>query len=194
MGGEKCVANLAPGRVGPTPENPRRFRVYGLTLDTVDVSYVDRQHQFELFVPKIQADLRHDALTAAGVFAIHGETRLRMKERRMQFGTVEAHLAYDGSNVAFENLRLASTQIDAKVKGRVDRVLDSPQLDLFVEGDVNLEPAAAWIAPPPVGQRIPHITGVMKGPFSQFVLNLETRGSNVSIGDEHGVTCKGRCG
>ena len=131
---ENNVTNLPPGSNRPTPEQPRRLDIRGLTLRGLDVHYTDAARNWGLKVPGIESDLTNTALGAKGDFAVRGEMSFRLRERTMTMAPFETVMTFDGSNVLIEEARLSSSEIDAFIAGPIARVLDSPSLDLTLKG------------------------------------------------------------
>ena len=50
--------NLPPGSDRPTPEQPRRLDIRGLTLNGLDVQYTDAARNWGVKIPRIESELR----------------------------------------------------------------------------------------------------------------------------------------
>ena len=54
---ENNVVNLPPGSNRPTPEQPRRLDIRGLTLRGLDVQYTDAVRNWGVKIPRIESEL-----------------------------------------------------------------------------------------------------------------------------------------
>src|SRR5262245_42348808 len=144
------VVNLPPSTTNPPPERARELDIRSLTLNGLDVQYEDQFRDWGVKVPRIESELLNTALGAKGNFGVRGGITFRLRERIMTLEPFETMLTFDGSNVSLEQARLASPEIQAFLSGPIDRVLDSPKLNLSLKGSVNLDKAIRWVPPPPV--------------------------------------------
>jgi hypothetical protein len=106
-------------------------------LNGIDVQYEDKFRNWGVKVPRIESELLNTALGAKGDFAVRGNLSFRLRERTMTMSPFETVMTFDGSNVALEQARLSSTEIEAFLSGDIKRVLDSPSLDLALKGSIN---------------------------------------------------------
>ncbi len=182
---ENDIVNLPPGSDRPTPEQPRRLDIRGLTLNGLDVQYTDAARNWAVKVPRIESELLNTALGAKGNFAVRGELMFRLRDRIMTMSPFETVMTFDGSNVMLEEARLASTEIDAFIAGPIKRVLDSPTLDLTLKGSVNLDKAIKWVPPPPVPvSGMATIEGTITGPARDITTDLKVSSNTLSVGRE----------
>ena len=189
---EHNVTNLPPGSNRPTPEQPRRLDIRGLTLRGLDVHYTDAARNWDLKVPGIESDLTNTALGAKGDFAVRGEMSFRLRERTMTMAPFETVMTFDGSNMLIEEARLSSSEIEAFIAGPIARVLDSPSLDLTLKGSVNLDKAMRWVPPPPVPvSGMATIEGTIKGPARNFATDLKVVSNTLAVGRERHLALSG---
>jgi outer membrane protein insertion porin family len=189
---ENNVTNLPPGSNRPTPEQPRRIDIRGLTLDGLDVRYTDAARDFGVTVPRIEAELANTLAGAKGSFAVRDQLTFRLRDRTMAMAPFETVMTFDGSNVHIDEARLASSEIDAFISGPITRVLDSPSFDLTLKGSVNLDKAMKWIPPPPVPvSGMATIEGAIKGPARGFVTDLKVTSTSLDVGRERGLDLAG---
>ena len=186
------VVNLPPSSNAPTPETARRLTVHGLTLRGLDVQYDDQMRDWSIQLPKIESELLKTVLGSEGSFAIRGETAVRIKRRTMTLAPIDTVMTFDGSNVSLKDARLVSSEINVFISGPINRVLDSPYLDLAIKGAMDLEHAMKWIPPPPVpvGGTVA-IDGKLTGPLRSYALTLGTSSNDLSIGRERNVGMAG---
>jgi outer membrane protein assembly factor BamA/autotransporter translocation and assembly factor TamB len=186
------VVNLPPGSNRPTPENPRRLNIRGITLDGLDVQYTDDARNWGVKVPRIQAELLDSPLGASGNFGVRGELTFRLRDRIMTMSPFETAMTFDGTNVMLDEARLSSTEIDAFIAGPIRRVLDSPSLDLTIKGSVNLERSMRWVPPPPVPvSGMATIEGTIKGPARDFSTDLKVASNTLAVGRERNLDLAG---
>jgi outer membrane protein insertion porin family len=101
-------------------------------------------------------------------------------------------MTFDGSNVQIEEARLSSSEIEAFIAGPIDRVLDSPSLDLTIKGSVNLDKAMRWVPPPPVPvSGMATIEGTIKGPARDFATDLKVVSNTLAVGREKHLALSG---
>jgi outer membrane protein insertion porin family len=186
------VVNLPPGSNRPTPEQPRRLDIRGLTLNGLDVQYTDDARNWGLKVPRIEAALINSPLGARGNFGVRGELTFRLRDRVMTMSPFETQMTFDGSNVMIEEARLSSTEIEAFIAGPIRRVLDSPSLDLTIKGSVDLDKAMRWVPPPPVPvSGMATIEGTIKGPSRDFATDLQVISNTLAVGRERNLGLAG---
>lgn len=186
------VVNLPPGSSRPTPEQPRRLVIDGLTLDGLDVHYTDDARNWGLKVPRIESRLIDSPTGAQGDFAVRGELTFRLRDRVMTMSPFETVMTFDGSNVELEQARLSSSEIDAFLSGQIRRVLDSPALDLAIKGSVNLDKATRWVPPPPVPvSGMATIEGTITGPARDFSTDLKVTSNTLVVGRERDLDLNG---
>ena len=189
---ENNVVNLPPGSNRPTPEQPRRLDIRGLTLNGLDVQYTDAARNWGVKIPRIESELVNTTLGAKGNFAVRGELNFRLRDRVMTMAPFETVMTFDGSNVMLEQARLASSEIDAFVAGPIKRVLDSPTLDLTLKGSVNLDRAIKWVPPPPVPvSGMATIEGTITGPARDIVTELIVNSNTLNVGRERHLDLAG---
>src|SRR5689334_14097137 len=128
------IVNLPPSSTGPTPERARRLDIRSLTLNGLDVQYEDQLRDWGVKVPRIASELLNSALGAKGSFGVRGPLSFRLHERVMTMAPFETVMTFDGSNVSLEQAKLASSEVEAFLSGQIQRVLDSPTLDLAIRG------------------------------------------------------------
>ncbi|HEX4913191.1 MAG TPA: hypothetical protein VFV51_04495, partial [Vicinamibacterales bacterium] len=186
------IVNLPPGSNRPTPEQPRRLDIRGLTLNGLDVQYTDEARNWGLKVPGIEAALVDGPLGANGRFGVRGELSFRLRDRVMTMSPFETAMTFDGSNVMIESAHLSSTEIDAFIAGPVHRVLDAPSLDLTLKGSVDLERSLRWVPPPPVPvSGTATIEGTIKGPARDFATDLKVTSNSLAVGRERDLDLNG---
>ena len=186
------VVNLPPGSTGPTPETPRRLNIRGLTLRGLDVQYTDTVRNWGVKVPKIESALVNSVLGAEGAFAVRGPLTVRLRERTLTIAPFETVMTFDGSNVSLKDARLVSSELNALLSGPINRVLDSPQLDLSLTGTIDIANAAKWVPPPPVPvSGLATIAGTIKGPTSEIVTTLAVASTTLAVGREQDLTLRG---
>ncbi len=185
------VTNLPPSDGGPAPATPRRLDVRGLGLHAFQIRYTDVLRDFDLRVPDIDADLANRAPGAGGLFAIRGNTALRVQDRTLTLAPTETQLAFDGSGVTFDGFRLKAAEVDVTVKGRVTRTLDAPALDLAFDGTTDVASAAAWVPPPVAVAGSVRIAGAITGPADEPTIDFTTSGDDLSVGLERGLRIAG---
>jgi outer membrane protein assembly factor BamA/autotransporter translocation and assembly factor TamB len=189
---ENNVVNLPPGSNRPTPEQPRRLDIRGLTLNGLDVQYTDAARNWGVKIPRIESELVNTTLGAKGDFAVRGELNFRLRDRVMTMAPFETVMTFDGSNVMLEQARLASSEIDAFIAGPIKRVLDSPTLDLTLKGSVNLDKAIKWVPPPPVPvSGMATIEGTITGPARDIVTDLNVNSNTLNVGRERHLDLAG---
>lgn len=184
--------NLPPGSTRPTPETPRRLSIRGLTLHALDVQYTDVVRNWGVKVPRIESALVDSALGAEGAFAVRGPLAVRLRDRTMTIAPFETVMTFDGSNVSLKDARLVSSELNAFLRGPINRVLDSPSLDLVLKGTVDVANAARWVPPPPVPvSGIATIEGTIKGPARNFVTALQVTSHTLAVGRERQLALSG---
>jgi len=189
---EHNVVNLPPGADGPTPEPPRRLDLRGLTLRGLDVQYADKARDWGVKVPRIESALVNSAPGATGTFAVRGPLAFRLRDRTMTLAPFETVMTFDGSNVMLESAKLQSSEIGAFLSGPINRVLDSPSLDLRIKGTVNLDQAIKWVPPPPVPvSGVAMIEGSIKGPARNFATDLNVTSTTLAVGRERHLDLAG---
>jgi len=189
---EHNVVNLPPGSTAPTPERARQLAIRSLTLNGLDVQYEDKFRNWGVKVPRIESELLNTALGAKGDFAVRGNLSFRLRERTMTMSPFETVMTFDGSNVALEQARLSSTEIEAFLSGDIKRVLDSPSLDLALKGSINLDKAIKWVPPPPVPVTgMATIDGSITGPVRDFSTDLVVHSNTVGAGRERDLNVAG---
>ncbi|HJU43700.1 MAG TPA: translocation/assembly module TamB domain-containing protein, partial [Vicinamibacterales bacterium] len=186
------VVNLPPASNRPTPERPRSLDIRNLTLQGLDVKYEDAARNWGVNVPGIESQLIHTAAGARGDFAVRGPLAFRLRDRTMTMEPFETVMTFDGSNVMLEQARLASPEVHAFIAGPINRVLDSPSLDLTIKGGINLDKALKWIPPPPVPvSGMATIDGTIKGPARDFATDLTVTSNSLAVGRERHLTLAG---
>ena len=186
------IVNLPAGSNAPTPERPRRLDIRSLTLRHLDVQYDDQFRNWGVRVPRIESELLNTAAGASGHFAVRGPLTFRLRDRTMMMAPFETEMTFDGSNVMLEQARLSSTEIDAFLSGPINRVLDSPSLDLTLKGNVDLDHAIQWVPPPPVPvSGMATIDGTIKGPMRNFAVDLQVTSNTLDVGRERDLTMAG---
>jgi outer membrane protein assembly factor BamA len=189
---ENNVVNLPPGSTAPTPERARDLDIRSLTLNGLDVQYEDQARDWGVKVPRIESELLNTALGAKGNFAVRGTLSFRLRDRTMTLAPFDTVMTFDGSNVALEQARLSSTEIEAFLSGDIKRVLDSPVLGLGLKGSVNLDNAIKWIPPPPVPVAgTATIEGAITGPVRDFSTDLVVHSNTIDVGRERDLTVTG---
>src|SRR5688500_12080950 len=93
---ENNVVNLPPGSNRPTPEQPRRLDIRGLTLNGLDVQYTDAARNWGLKVPGIESELINTPAGATGEFAVRGTMSLRLRDRNLSMEPFEKVIAFAG--------------------------------------------------------------------------------------------------
>ena len=110
----------------------------------------------------------------------------------MTMAPFETVMTFDGSNVALKQARLSSPEIDAFLSGDINRVLDSPSLDLTLKGSVNLDKAIKWVPPPPVPVTgMATIEGSITGPARDFATDLVVHSNTIDVGRERDLDISG---
>jgi len=186
------VVNLPPGSNQPTPERARRLDIGNLTLRGLDVRYEDAARNWGVMVPGIESQLINAAGGARGDFAVRGPLTFRLRDRTMTMEPFETVMTFDGSNVMLEEARLSSPEVQAFIAGPINRVLDSPSLDLTIKGSVNLDKAIRWVPPPPVPvSGTATIEGAIKGPARDFATDLTVTSNSLAVGRERHLQLAG---
>jgi outer membrane protein assembly factor BamA/autotransporter translocation and assembly factor TamB len=186
------VVNLPPSSNAPTPERARELDIRSLTLNGLDVQYEDQARDWGVKVPRIESELLDTALGARGSFGVRGGVTFRLHQRTMTMAPFETQMTFDGSNVSIEQARLSSPEVDAFLSGPINRVLDSPALDLSIKGSVDLDQAIAWVPPPPVpvtGEAT--IEGKIAGPVRSFLVDLHVTSNTIDVGREKDLNLAG---
>lgn len=186
------IVNLPPSSGGPTPARAREIDIRSLTLNGLDVQYEDQFRNWGVKVPRIEAELLNETLGAHGRFAVRGGTSFHLRDRMMTLEPFETEMTFDGSNVLLDSARFAAPELEAFLSGRIDRVLDSPTLDLALQGSVHLDEAIQWVPPPPVpitGQAT--IEGRIAGPARDFAVDLKVTSNTIDVGQERDLTLAG---
>ncbi len=186
------VVNLPAGSRQPTPETPRRLDIRGLTLRALDVQYTDTVRNWGVKVPKIESTLVDSSLGAEGAFAVRAPLVVRLRERTLTIAPFETVMTFDGSNVSLKDARLVSSELNAFLSGAINRVLDSPQLDLSLKGTIDIGNAAKWVPPPPVPvSGLATIDGTIKGPTRDIVTTLAVASDTLAVGRERDLRLRG---
>ncbi len=188
---EAGVSNLPPSGNGPTPLTPRRINIGAITFEGFNLRYVDRLRDLDLVVPSMAANLTRQSGASTGPFAIRGRTTFRRHEQTITLQPAEAQLTFDGSNVSFESLPLSSPDLGGTLKGEVSRVLDSPLLDLSIDGVAHLDDAVRWVTSPVPVSGSANVRGTITGPPSRVEFALNVSGDNLIVGREHGLHVEG---
>jgi len=186
------VTNLPPSSTAPAPEKARELDIRSLTLNGLDVQYEDKLRDWGVKVPRIESELLNTTLGAKGNFAVRGNLAFRLHERTMTMAPFETVMTFDGSNVDLVQARLSSSEIEAFLSGDINRVLDSPSLDLALKGSVNLDKAIKWVPPPPVPVTgMATIEGKITGPARDFATNLVVHSNTLDVGRERDLGLAG---
>ena len=189
---ENNIVNLPPSSTAPTPERARQLDIRSLTLNGLDVLYEDKFRKWGVKVPRIESELLKTALGAKGNFAVRGSLSFHLRERTMTMSPFETVMTFDGSNVALEQARLSSTEIEAFLSGDIKRILDSPSLNLALKGSINLDKAIKWVPPPPVPVTgMATIDGSITGPVRDFSTDLVVHSNTVGAGRERDLNVAG---
>jgi len=186
------VVNLPPSSNAPAPEKARELDIRSLTLNGLDVQYEDKLRDWGVKVPRIESELLNTTFGAKGNFAVRGNLAFRLHERTMTMAPFETVMTFDGSNVDLEQARLSSSEIEAFLSGDINRVLDSPSLDLVLKGSVNLDKAIKWVPPAPVPVTgMATIEGKITGPARDFATNLVVHSNTLDVGRERDLGLAG---
>src|SRR5688500_7324441 len=186
---ENNVVNLPPSSNRPTPERAREIDIRSLTLNGLDVQYEDKARNWGVKVPRIESELLDTTLGAQGDFAVRGNLAFRLRDRLMTMAPFETVMTFDGSNINLEQARLSSPEIEAFLSGDINRVLDSPALDLTLKGSLNIDKAIKWVPPPPVPvSGMATIDGVIRGPARNFATELRVSSNTIDAGHERDLT------
>ena len=186
------VVNLPPSSNGPTPEKARELDIRSLTLNGLDVHYEDQLRNWGVKIPRIESQLLNTALGAQGNFGVRGELTVRLRERIMKMAPFETVMTFDGSNVLLEQARLSAPEIEAFLSGAINRVLDSPALELSLKGSVNLDKAIAWVPPPPVPvSGMATVEGTITGPARNLAVDLAVSSNTLAVGRERELSLAG---
>ena len=186
------VVNLPPSSNAPTPERARRLEVRSLTLNGFDVQYEDEFRNWGVKVPRIESRLLSTELGASGAFAVRGHLSFHLRDRTMTMSPFETVMTFDGSNVALEQARLSSPEIEAFLRGDIKRVLDSPSLNLALKGSIDLDKAITWVPPPPVPVTgMATIEGSITGPTRDFSTDLAVHSNTIDVGRERDLSVAG---
>jgi outer membrane protein assembly complex protein YaeT len=183
------VSNLPPGRARDPNAPTRRIDIRALTIHSLDFAYRDLGRDIEILIPHIRTDLAWTSEHGAkGPLAVEGDGLIRIHDRRVTMKPVTGTMAFDGSNVSLEQVRLDTSDADLTVSGEISRALDKPSLDLALNGTTDLAVSSRWAAPPI------HVSGNaafeahMKGPPGSFVLDAHVSASDAQVGTERGVS------
>jgi outer membrane protein assembly complex protein YaeT len=183
------VSNLPAARRPRDPDAPpRRVDARGLTVRNLDFTYRDVQRDIEIAAPDVRTDLGYAIGEGAkGPFAIESEMFVRVGKRRVVIEPVNGNAVFDSTNLDLIDVKLTTSEGTIAINGTIERVLDRSNLNLRLNGSVDLSRAAYW-APPPV-----HVSGTAKidgtivGPPTQFVLENTVSASSAEVGHERGV-------
>ena len=105
-------------RTAPTPERARRLDIRSLTLNGLDVQYEDKFRNWGVKVPRIESDAaRHRARREGQFRRARQRSSFRLRDRTMTMSPFETVMTFDGSNVALEQARLSSSEIEAFLSG-----------------------------------------------------------------------------
>lgn len=179
------VVNLPPSSTAPTPELARELDIRSLTLNGLDVQYEDQFRDWGVKVPRIESELLNTALGAKGNFGVRGAMTFRLHQRTMTMQPFETVMTFDGSNVLLEQAQLSSPEIQVFLSGPIQRVLDSPSLDLTLKGSVNLDEAIKWVPPPPVPVTgTATVEGKITGPTRNIAVDLAVNSNTLDVGRE----------
>ncbi|HUQ89225.1 MAG TPA: translocation/assembly module TamB domain-containing protein [Vicinamibacterales bacterium] len=186
------IVNLPPSSNAPTPEKARELDIRSLTLRGLDVQYEDQMRDWGVKIPRIESELLDSTLGAKGNFAVRGNLAFRLHQRVLTMAPFETVMTFDGSNVDLEQARLSSSEIEAFLSGHINRVLDSPSLDLALKGSVNLDNAIKWVPPPPVPVTgMATIEGKITGPARDFATELMVHSNTMDVGRERDLNVAG---
>jgi outer membrane protein assembly factor BamA/autotransporter translocation and assembly factor TamB len=188
---EAGVSNLPEGPKQAVSETSRRIDIRAITLGSFDFQYHDRQRDLDLTVPGIEADLKDSRSGATGRFSIKEQTTFRRREQTIILAPAETQLTFDGSNVLFEGVPFHSPDLDATVKGDVRRVLDSPVLNLSLNGVAHLDEAVRWITSPVPVRGSANVRGTLTGAPSRVEIALNVSGNDILVGRERGLRVEG---
>ncbi len=188
---EDGVSNLPPSGGGPTPLVPRRINLRTIAFENFTFRYIDRLRDLALSVPRMAANLKSESRGATGPFWIHGQTTFRRHEQTITLEPAQAQLTFDGSNISFEGLPLNAADLGATLKGDVSRVLDSPSLNLSIDGVAHLGEAIRWVTSPIPISGSANVRGTLTGPPSQIQIALDVSGRDLGVGRERGVRLEG---
>ena len=148
---ENNVVNLPPSSNAPTPERARatRYPIADAERPRRAVRGSAPQLGREGAAHRVRA-AQHARSARRATSASAAASSFHLRDRVMTMAPFETVMTFDGSNVMLEQARLSSPEIDAFLSGPINRVLDSPSLDLSLKGSVNLDKAIEWVPPPPV--------------------------------------------
>jgi outer membrane protein assembly complex protein YaeT len=182
------VSNLPPGRGTRDPNAPpRRIDIRGLDIRQLDFFYRDLQRDIEIATPHIRTALEWNGESAKGQFAIEQDVLVRVRQRRVTMKPVDGVMAFTGSDVGLENMRLDTSEGNFMMSGVVARALDGPQLDLTFRGTTELAQSSRWATPPIHVGGTAAIEAHMQGPPTAFVLDARVTASNAEVGTARDV-------
>jgi outer membrane protein insertion porin family len=185
---EQGVSNLPAGGKPRDPNAPpRRIDIRGLAITRLDFLYRDRQRDIEIRTPQISTDLDWSGEAAEGALAIARELLIRVRDRRVTIQPVAGQMAFDGSAVALESVRLDTSDGDFVMSGDIARALDQPTLDLTFTGTTQLSQSTRWARPPVPVSGLATIDAHMTGRPTAFVLDAKVRVPDATVGRHKGV-------
>lgn len=185
---EDGTSNLPPAAGSPRDPSlpPLRLDVRGLAIDGLDFAYLDRVRGISIGAGDIHADLDWASIRVfegvSGPLEIRNGVRLAFGEREIAAAPVAGAMAFDGSSVNLQSVRLRTAEGDLVVKGRVERVLDRPALDLSFDGSADVARAAAWGTLPIRVGGITQVTGTISGAAAGPTIAIETQSDALTIG------------
>lgn len=190
------VSNLPPSDDAPPDPEPLALEVRTLDVRNLDVVYLDGETDTEVRVRGLRADLRTDAgrapATAAGVLAADGGVSIRVEDQRTESRPVEGRATFDGSTVALDALRLSFPEADVRVAGQVTRALDVAMIDLRFDADARLPAAAVWADPPMTVSGTATVSGTVKGPVGETIVEATYTSEDLGLGNATGLRLTGR--
>lgn len=180
------------------PENPNRpplkLDIRGLAIDTLDFAYRDRVRGLSIEAGGLGVDLDWRATGAVqgimGPVQIRQGVRVRAGERQLVAQPVAGLLAFDGSNIVLEDVKLETAEAALVINGRLDRALDRPALDLRFDGNVDVGRAAAWGTVPVALGGQSRVAGTISGPAAAPTIRVQTDSNTLAVGDVSGLEAK----
>ena len=188
-------SNLPGGSGGPPPEPPRSLALRGLHLTDFAFLYDDRSMPLRIVASGIDSALARglvgELTGATGPFAVRGGIDVQWRDRSLRVEPLETRVAFDGRNVALEDMPVVTGMGSLNLSGRLNRVLDAMSLELGFDGQVDVARAATWAPPPIPVAGTTHVRGTINGALNAIEIVTRFDAPALTVGTEEQLTASG---
>lgn len=180
--------NFPQDRSAGASDVPSSFPIGRVALPNSSVVWRDEVLGMEAIADALSVDLHPTVRGASGKVALGRPATLRVGDHETSF-TADAQIAWDGTRLSFESLRLDAPEVTLSATGSVGLLAAGRPMAIDASGNTDLDRLAAWFV---VGQRPlgrvafrAHATGSLADPSADVTLvaqNLAWQGlTEVSV-------------